>query len=250
MKILALHFLVFACILLSGCATTYSRASSSYECEYNASRETLTVSGDTDEKMLGCFETYFSQAISNIIISSNGGRVDTAIKIAQLVATNDISLTINRACNSSCANYIMPVSKRIIVRPGAQILLHGSIDQGFAATHGKWAQEQADLQRDFANNFDIPSGWLLLRTPKQYELKQPSPFISGTYENWGNDKATAKFFLVEENFFKSCFPKKDIYFHPKTLSNNSRKGEDLKKKYAKKGIYPTGNMLCINQNNG
>ena len=242
-------------MLISGCATTLDRASYKQSCSLDASKTHLFVSGQTDEKMLSCFEEKFTKDVKDITVNSNGGRVDTAIKISHLIAPVETTLHVVGNCSSSCANYFIPVVNSLVLAPDSKILLHGSIDDGFVSMVKKdatlkgqfdysWAEELAASQNEFATLYDIDLGWLLFRTDADYENKLSSQFVKGSYETWSKPDTTLKYYLVEKDFILSCLPNLKVKAFQDTVAQNIYTDKRLQAKFTRKGVFPTGNMRC------
>lgn len=67
--------------------------------------------------------------ITSLTIASGGGEVSLSIDFGNWVFDNQLDVIVERACLSSCANYIFPAGRRKIIRPGAVVAWHGSARQ-------------------------------------------------------------------------------------------------------------------------
>lgn len=64
--------------------------------------------------------------IRKISIDSGGGEVESALLIADRIRLSGALLVIDRRCFSACASIILPAARRVRIRPGALIALHGT----------------------------------------------------------------------------------------------------------------------------
>ena len=242
------------CILLGGCATLENLAATKYECALSSDGTHLALSGPTDEKMLACVEENISPRLKAVTVNTNGGNVKTAMKTADLLAPNNVTLTVKSNCNSSCANYFLPVAGRIIVQKNANIMLHGSIDEGFvqrvATQRGQRpvpasAKDIEQQQKEFVEKYDVDLGWLMYRTAAQYDSKSASDYLTGEPEVWGADNAKIRSYIAEEDFIRSCL--RDVQIDPfeDTIAQQVYDSKKLQSRLAKQGIYPSGSMRCL-----
>jgi hypothetical protein len=65
--------------------------------------------------------------ISKLIVNSNGGDVRSAMLIGRRLHKDQTVLEIRGICFSSCANYLVPAAKAVLVRKDAFIAMHGSV---------------------------------------------------------------------------------------------------------------------------
>ncbi len=153
---------------------------------------TLEISGSVNDAMLTCAEANLTSSIDTIVMNSWGGDVEAGRAIGRLIGAQPRTLIIDGECLSSCGNYFVPAANRLIMRRGAIIGLHGSLDPMFYAKAAKereitWAKaaktgkmsvaeiEQARLEFSqmrtasltdadaFATTFNIPKGWRMYR---------------------------------------------------------------------------------------
>mgnify|MGYP000020161771 CR=1 FL=1 len=239
--------------VLTGCATLDNLSAERYKCALSQDGQHLTLSGPTDEKMLSCVQENTSPKLTAITVNSNGGNVETAIKAAKLLAENDLTITVKANCNSSCANYFLPIARQIVLQKNSKILLHGSIDEGLIAKaaleaeNGKapeWGTALVRTQSEFAKTHRIHPGWLLYRTAEDYANRAQSQYVKGRPEVWADDGPPIKMYLVEETFFKSCLQHVIIGSFENTRAAQIYTDEAIRKSYLKQGIYPTGLMRC------
>jgi hypothetical protein len=245
----------FCSLFMTGCATFSDLELNNRYCALSTSGKVLIVKGPTDSKMFECFKRTLKTEITQIEINSNGGNVELAILSAELLAKKKLHIIIDKNCNSSCANYFLPVASRITLKPHSQILLHGSVDEGLIeiqrAKFGKRPQDDRVqlLQKEFAKNYNIHLGWLLYRT--HYDGKDNSfgQYVKGNKNYWGLNLYTDRFTIVEEKFMRSCLPNVKIDIFQDTKDKELYINTDLKSRYSKLGIFPSGDMVCIDKNN-
>lgn len=73
-----------------------------------------------------------------LVIDSEGGEVEAAIRLAQLVREHGWDVAVKNKCLSACANYVFPAGKRKIVLPNSWVGIHEKtrrFNWGDGATH-------------------------------------------------------------------------------------------------------------------
>ncbi len=68
-------------------------------------------------------------ALDRIVISSGGGHTDIGREIGRWVYRLGLDVEIEKACFSSCANYVFPAGAKKVIRDGAFVGWHGSETQ-------------------------------------------------------------------------------------------------------------------------
>lgn len=63
----------------------------------------------------------------DIVIQSEGGDVEAALKLAAIIQELKLSLLVRGYCNSSCANYLIPAAKHVYVENDSLIMFHGDV---------------------------------------------------------------------------------------------------------------------------
>jgi len=122
-----------AFLLLGGCASSSvftfgaDRPADELRCEQRSDR-VFAISGKIDDAMAACVRAKFQPTTRELILNSEGGNVSAALDIAEILEGKRLHMVVEGQCNSSCANYVLPLAGRITIRPGAVALLHGSID--------------------------------------------------------------------------------------------------------------------------
>lgn len=87
-------------------------------------------------------------------LSSSGGEVLAAIKLARWVRKNDLDVRVRLMCMSSCANYVFPAGRKKIIDPHALVVWHGSAEQkNFREAQARYdellaAQQTRELSAD------------------------------------------------------------------------------------------------------
>lgn len=190
--------------------------------------------------MLNCVEASPGAAV--VRVRSPGGNVVTAMQIAERLHSMNAELVIDGYCESSCANYFLPVARRIVVEPGARIVLHGSIDEHMLAKSGQ--SGPFEQQRAFAERFHVPLGWLLYRTEAEFQAGSNGRHVSGTVDTPPGDDRVA-YIVVEERLLRSCYPRLDIEFRSETYTERMRRDAPFRNRLARDGFYPSGSLECI-----
>lgn len=70
-----------------------------------------------------------NESISSLTIASGGGEVSVSIDFGVWVFENGLDVIVEKACLSSCANYIFPAGNKKTILPGGLVAWHGSIMQ-------------------------------------------------------------------------------------------------------------------------
>ena len=71
------------------------------------------------------FRQTFNEQIRVVRITSGGGSVGDALEIAKIMLANEVDVIVERACLSSCANYIFLAGKQKSILSGALVCFHG-----------------------------------------------------------------------------------------------------------------------------
>jgi hypothetical protein len=75
-----------------------------------------------------CLESLGAEHVRELRINSRGGEVWPTLQVALALKGKLDALIVDGLCASSCANYLMPIAKTLIVEPNSLILLHGSLN--------------------------------------------------------------------------------------------------------------------------
>lgn len=142
--------------------------------ERKSQEEIIFVGTITPSSVRSFFKLIESEPVlpTDIIISSGGGDAESAITLANWIRENNISITIENACISSCANYIVPAASQTLVRKGAIIGWHGGALQStwdvdadiltskkqqdrFILGLKKWCQNESEFFEKLASKQEI-----------------------------------------------------------------------------------------------
>lgn len=223
--------LIVIALWIGGCATLPSvpaDRTGGRPCA-QADAETFILRGATDAAMRECVDAAFRPTIRTLILDSPGGSVAEALSIAERFEGRDLTMLVVGQCNSSCANYFLPLARRIELAPGSVVMLHGSVDAQLVAhmaglreemlsefrRSGRTADEaeakfdefmqavsaMAERQEAFARRNDVRPGWLLFR-------RSDSTGFEGTEGRTAG--AGGRAVVVEEAMMRSCLPNADI----------------------------------------
>jgi hypothetical protein len=91
-------------------------------------------------------ESLGSSEIAELRINSRGGDAEKTLKLAQRLVGRIDLIVVDGVCASSCANYLLPIAKRVIVNPNSLVLLHGSIDLDQVAAYVDANRDQVRKQ--------------------------------------------------------------------------------------------------------
>lgn len=216
--------LIAGALLLAGCATLGGGAADAdvAPCAQEEA-DRFRISGSIDTDLAACVAANWRPDTRMLILDSPGGDVATALDIADRFEGRQLEMRVVGECNSSCANYFLPLARRIVVEPGAVVMLHGSVDPALGARlmadrgdfiRNRLAQgdtpEEAEAafdlsvtrieamiarQADWAERHGVPPGWLLYREPGSTDVVG----IIGE-----PDGDVRRGLLVEETMMRSC----------------------------------------------
>jgi hypothetical protein len=239
----AIPSFVVAFALLTGCATSapFTTTSKAPEdrtgaCEQRTS-EVFAITGAIDAELARCVRESFAESTRILVLNSEGGSVEAALDIATVLQGRNLTMRVERECNSSCANYFLPLAKRIEIGPEAMVLLHGSIDpwtidrmrankpafMAIQARNGRTTEQAeaefaglisksealATRQAEFARAHAVAPGWMLFRM-------SGSDGIPGLV----NHPTAVRAILVEEPMLRSCLPNVEIAPYQATLERH------------------------------
>lgn len=240
--------LIFAFGFAASACTTVSRVTLSRVnvpetlCEMK-SDTILVLSGGINEDMLACAQTNLTSDVETVEVSSFGGSVTVGRKIGRLIGERPRTLIVKDYCLSSCGNYFVPASEKVILRPEAFIGLHGTIDPYTVFKNGgslEQSQAMLDAEDFFAVDFGVPLGWRIYR-PKNYTGPIMTPDMSGKYRKVTHRRKNATF-VVEPPFLKSCLP--HVKFIHQSNPENLFKDRELIGRINNLGGIGTGSLRC------
>jgi len=218
---------------LSGCASSSvfvaDTPASPFSCEQRTP-ELFVLNGEIDDGLRDCVRDRYRDTTTHVLLNSQGGSVEHALDIAERFEGRRLTMRVEEKCNSSCANYFLPLAGRIEVAPGATILLHGSIDANYVGQliedrHVFMAMQRdkglsevraselfdrqlagskalAARQATFAARNALLPGWLLYREVGSNEVVGLS-----AGRRWGPARSGG---IVEEPMLRSCLPGVEI----------------------------------------
>lgn len=197
---------------------------------------TFMLQGPVDEAMADCVRAALAPTTTVLVVDSGGGDLKQALDIAELLEPLSLTVRVRERCYSSCANYFLPLAERLIVEPGAAIVVHGGADPKFLHEEANERREQRirAIMRDagvgrteaearfeasvegvrtlirrqaaFAARHNVGPGWFLYREPGDRDVgrwltgergSRPHPF------GW-------RLMLVEEPMLRSCLPDVEV----------------------------------------
>ena len=254
---------VLACVLLTGgCATSSTRTADTPRigvCEQRTA-EVFVIRGEIDAELARCVRETLADTTRELALDSEGGDVEAALDIADLLAGRDLTMRVEGECNSSCANYFLPLARRVSISPNAMVLLHGSVDRW---TIERWRNRRSEVlatqiasgrtpeaakaafasslrhadataarQDAFAARHGVRPGWLLYREPG-----------SGVVPGLTTQPPPGRAILVEEPMMRSCLPNVEIDAYQDALERRwLRSLRRLGLRWA--SIIPSGPATC------
>ena len=234
---------------LVGCVTTSEQEPS--QCLY-ATHNELHLRGEITPALVACVKSGNPRAVETLIVNSEGGAVQSAIDIADLLPTK-LDIIIEDKCNSSCANFFIPLANRLILRPNSMIGLHGSIDAGLRERHEGEIEEKnltklemtTRRQTAFARKHNIHPGWLLKRTANEYETQNSGAYMVDPASQNGVNFGDHPVILVNTALLESCFPDIAIEGLSQSLVNLDRLKQIEAEKGRKLQAYPSNDLICL-----
>lgn len=249
---------------LAGCATLGGRPSDETgpPCRQQTA-EIFRIEGEINEALAACVAAAFQPTTRVVVLNSPGGNVAFALDVAEHFEGRGLEMRVENECNSSCANYFLPLAGRIVVEPEALILLHGSLDAALQANliarraafireriaQGETPEEAAAAhdgllanldetsarQAQFAARNHVPPGWLLYRQPGSDRIEGVS----------GEPDGSARLgLIVEETFMRSCL--RGIEIEPFDARLGSGLIGSATRLIARlRGFAWTGEMRCV-----
>jgi hypothetical protein len=254
-----------ATALLGGCASTSAfNARPAAEARTGACEQrtavVFAITGEIDAELSRCVRETFDESTRELVLDTNGGSVEAALDIAGILAGRGLTMRVEGECNSSCANYFLPLARRIEFSPRSIVLLHGGVDpwtidrfrsrksefMALQARNGRSVEEAevafaeflakvettATRQAEFAQRHGVAPGWLLYRTPG-------SDDVTGL----DHEPSLSRAILVEERMMRSCLPGVEIApYQPALASRWLRSYRRLGLLWER--IAPSGRTVC------
>lgn len=203
----------------------------------------LLLRGETDDRMLQCLKAIETAPVTTVVIDSPGGPVGSAIPIADIIQRWRAAVIVRGACNSSCANYILPVARRVTLEPGAVVMIHGSVDENALARGVR--RDLFDLQQAFTARNGVHPGWLLFRDAADRASGSNGRYVDGAVDAGAPaGDVDVRFILVDEAFMRSCLIGIDIAPFNDTVVQRLYRNKGLRARLARQGIHPSGTLAC------
>jgi hypothetical protein len=86
----------------------------------------LVYVGDTNHSLISCLDSNEGRTNSTLRITSPGGNSDTATLAALYIRFYKMSVEVDGICFSSCALYIAPAARNLVILPLSFLGLHGA----------------------------------------------------------------------------------------------------------------------------
>ncbi len=130
------------------------------------------VNAITKEWAEEAISTIKSNNISSILISSGGGDVEAALKLATAIHRKNLDIYVNRLCISSCANYLFLAAREKFILDNSVVAWHGVPAEGLGdlPIHKEIRSRHVDFFRAMGMTDDIAS-----RTP--CDLRDDEQFV-------------------------------------------------------------------------
>lgn len=98
-------------------------------------------------KNIATLKSMLDKNIRIVLLNSQGGDIETAIKMAEMLLEYNVKTVVNGVCLSACANYLFPAGSKKVIN-------------GVLGFHGGAA---SILDHEIQNNTDIPLGTETMR---------------------------------------------------------------------------------------
>ncbi len=124
---------VVIAFLFTGCAiaspsTENTNPSTTDRCVYFAAGR-ITYTGHTGNELGKCLDGAHIPEVRELRITSHGGDAWQTLQVIERYSGKIDLVIVDHWCNSSCANYVIPAAKRLVVMPHSYVIVHGSIDR-------------------------------------------------------------------------------------------------------------------------
>lgn len=231
-------------ILLTLALLALGGAAQAGTCEQR-SPTVFALKGETDRAMADCVAAKLKPTTTELVVDSKGGNVDTTLLIAERLSTlNNLTIRVDGLCASSCANFFLPMGRKLVVGEIAVIQLHGGIDSALVAKSPPkdkaHLRASAERQLAFARAHRIPPGWLFYRTA---EAPTRTDGLDGAFR-W-QVGAEDRYFIVETPLLRSCLPWLDVTAYDAWL--RTQLTPERLARFKKNGWLPTGSVVCNGQ---
>lgn len=258
-------------------ATLFLLLSTPAEADAPCRQETVTtfvLEGPVNDEMAECAETTLADSTTELIVDSGGGDLGAAFEIAERLEPLALTIRVRNRCYSSCANYFLPMADRLIVEPGATIVLHGGADPllledeftddrerrlreirrdnpAFTRAEVEARYQQAlqnvrsliERQRAFADRHNVGPGWFLYR-------ERPGDFGSYLTGEAGDRPQLFRwqYLLAEEPMIRSCLPGVEIEPFQQQLEQHFIDNEDRYRRFSRAGGRRSLHLRCTTAN--
>lgn len=241
-------------------------ARSRQPCEQRTA-EVFVIDGPVDAALAACVGERLRPTTTELVVSSIGGDVGAALDIAERLARPGLTVRVRRECNSSCANYFLPLASRLVVEPGAVMMLHGGADPALVAGQrarrdaivagfvkegmtreaaerrfdGQLQTMQANVgrQKAFARQQGAGLGWYIWRDadqPTTTHYLDGAPVAAGP--GW-------RMIIVQETLIRSCLPRVAIEPFGADLEKSWLKNPGRAARLRKLGAVASGTLHCV-----
>lgn len=118
MKLVIIALILFPLIVI--------RCSRNEDIVYKAGKDTIVIHGQINDKIVTKFFDLFDNNVKFIEIDSNGGQVSSAIRLAEIIKDEHLSIVVVNKCLSACASILFLAADSRFVESGSVVGLHGT----------------------------------------------------------------------------------------------------------------------------
>lgn len=158
------------------------------------SSTTVCLYGEIDNDLAKRFVTINLKQVRNIVLSSTGGDVDSALKMANLILQNKINVIVWKACLSSCANYLFLAGYTKIVLPKSFVGWHGGPSRspvsGLDEQANKRRVDTLNRQDKFFHDINVSDDLIYVARPGLEMNRRNRGY---TFWTWNADDLQRKF---------------------------------------------------------
>lgn len=108
-----------------------------------------------------------------VVVESNGGEINAAMAMAEVLVPRQTTVVAHRWCMSSCANYLFLAGDRRVVMADAVLAYHGGI---YAESEAYWTKMREDFAKRM-NDRDLEASMAASRAYADSSLSRQNAFL-------------------------------------------------------------------------
>lgn len=214
--------------------------------------KSLRYVGETSEQLVACLYLSGDAHVQELIITSTGGSVTSAIWAAELISSQELEVTVRGFCASSCANYIATAATSLTVEPYSILSVHGgpsepdegALKEMLGKSGGLSGETLEEALRSNVSNLSV--GYKIHRHFQMtHEINEDFYTFEATAQPVG-DEQNNRLFIVSSALFERCSPNTKIgsYWRAQSATEEA----DLRNLFRYRSLVDlddaSGNVLC------